>query len=172
VSRPRSLVSSKIPSWHSVDRTPALRSAVLRQLIQCCFGARTSWLLLGLRSRMKFESFCPGSGIRLCVICPWQQILQLVHEVGTSMPVPMHTRWVQWLLHVSRTEAPARVGLAPGATMQRAARCSARELRSNKQTISSRTKRRQSGFRCSTGCGSAGGLRCGGRKRRCSSLVS
>jgi hypothetical protein len=35
--------------------------------------------------------------------------------------------------------------------------------------ISSKTARRQSGCRCST-CGSAGGLRCGGRKRR-SSLV-
>jgi hypothetical protein len=35
--------------------------------------------------------------------------------------------------------------------------------------ISSKTARRQSGYRCFT-CGSAGGLRCGRRKRR-SSLV-
>jgi hypothetical protein len=35
--------------------------------------------------------------------------------------------------------------------------------------ISSKTARRQSGCKCST-CGSAGGLRCGGRKRRSSLL--
>jgi hypothetical protein len=28
---------------------------------------------------MTFESFCHGSGIRICVICPWQQILQHPH---------------------------------------------------------------------------------------------
>jgi hypothetical protein len=42
---------------------------------------RTSWSSY----RMTFESFCPRSGIRLCVVCPWQQILQLAHGLGTSM---------------------------------------------------------------------------------------
>jgi hypothetical protein len=42
---------------------------------------RTSWSSY----RMTFESFCPRSGIHLCVICPWQQILQLAHELGTSI---------------------------------------------------------------------------------------
>jgi hypothetical protein len=29
----------------------------------------------------------------LCVICPWQQVLQLAHGLGLG--TPMHARWVQ-----------------------------------------------------------------------------
>jgi hypothetical protein len=31
-----------------------------------------------------FESFCPTSGTHLCVIFPWQHLLQLAHEHGTD----------------------------------------------------------------------------------------
>jgi hypothetical protein len=62
---------------------------------------------------MTFESFCPRSGIRLCVICPWQQILQLAHGLGT----PMHARGCS----DSTSRGSPRSRGAPAAAMQRAA---------------------------------------------------
>jgi hypothetical protein len=48
----------------------------------------------------------------LCVICPWQQVLQLAHgRVGCSDPTPRGCARSRW---------------TPVATMQRAARCSER----------------------------------------------
>jgi hypothetical protein len=60
--------------------------------------------------------FCPRSGIHLCVICPWQQILQLAHGLGTSM----HARGCS----DSTPRGSPRSGRTPAATTQRAARCS------------------------------------------------
>jgi hypothetical protein len=69
--------------------------------------------------------FCHRSGIRLCVICPWQQILQLAHGLGTSM----HARGCS----DSTSRGSPRSRGAPAAAMQRAARCS--ENIPNIQTI-------------------------------------
>jgi hypothetical protein len=92
---------SKIPNRHSVGwiGSPCGPSSVNSVLLR-----RTSWSSY----RMTFESFCPRSGIRLCVICPpWQQILQLAHGLGTSM----HARGCSDSTSRGLAEAPAREGL-------------------------------------------------------------
>jgi hypothetical protein len=73
--------------------------------------------------------------MRLCVVCPWQQILQLAHELGTSM----HARGGAVTPRLA--EAPAREGLLE---LQCSARRAAlRELCNNKtfQHSNGRSKR-------------------------------